>query len=264
MIVKRSYLLLGLVLLLPLRLRAQEPTGREIMEAYEAQDRTDDLSAELAMTLVAARGGTREREVTLVTKTAADGTRKQLIRFRSPADVAGTGFLSIENRGRADDNWLFLPALRKTRRIAGTDRQDSFMGTDFTYEDLEAEQLDDYTYERTGTEQIAGTDAWIVEARPASPDKAAETGYAKRALWISKDRGLLLQAKFYDKDGAYVKRLSAEDLRQVPGTERWRPYRLVMEDVRSGSRTILAFSNYRIDEGVPDDTFTQRYLERGR
>lgn len=261
--IKTLVFTLALALMAGTSARAQTPTGREVMEAYKVQDRTEDTSIETRMTLVSARGGTRERKVTMLTKTRADGSQMQLIRFLAPADVKGTGFLSIEHLDRDDDNWLYLPALRKTRRIAGTDKQDRFVATDFAYEDLDPEKLDAYAYEVTGSEAVDGVEAWVVEAVPTDPDKIKETAYSKRTLWISKDHHLILQARFYDKDGAYVKRLHAEDIRQVPGTYKWRAYRLTMEDMQKGSKTVLEISTYEIDQGVSEDHFTQRYLKRG-
>lgn len=247
--IKTLILTLALALIAATPARAQTPTGREVMEAYKAQDRTEDTAIETRMTLINARGGTRERRVTMLTKTRDDGSQMQFIRFLAPADVEGTGFLAIEHLDRDDDNWLYLPALRKTRRIAGSDKQDRFVGTDFTYEDLDQEKLDAYAYEVIGSEATGGTEAWIVKAVPTDPDKVKETAYSQRELWISKEHHLILQAKYYDKDGAYVKRLYADDIRQVAGTDKWRAYRLTMEDVQKGGKTVLEISTYAIDQG---------------
>ncbi|NOX87988.1 MAG: outer membrane lipoprotein-sorting protein [Calditrichaeota bacterium] len=254
---------LAMVVIFSASLLAQQPTGREIMKKYKAQERTRDSSVELKMTLINARGGKRVRQVIQVTKTDAEGNRKALIRFLSPADIKGTGFLSVENSDRDDDNWLYLPALRKVRRIAGSDKTDSFMGTEFTYEDLEAEDLEAYEYKLIGSDTVGGVAAWIVEARAVSPKKIKETGYSKRELWISKDHYLAVQTKYYDKKGAYVKLYKASDIKQVPGTDKWRAYRMTMEDVRKGNKTVLEFSDYKINQGVPDKYFSQRYLKRG-
>lgn len=240
---------------------AADPTGRAIMEAYRAQDRTADTQVEVAMTMVNAGGSGRHRSVTLLTHTDADGRRMQLIRFTAPADIAGTGFLSIEEPGE-DDAWLYLPALRRVRRIAGGDRQDSFVGTDFAYEDLDPEQLDGNTYERAATDTVDGRPAWVVDAVPTE-DRIERTGYGHRELWIDQERHVLLRARLYDHEGSYVKQLTASDVRQVPGTGKWRPYRLTMETIQDATRTVLEFSGYRIDQGVPASRFTQRYLRRG-
>lgn len=251
-------------LLIAIPLSAQQPTGREIMEMFKAQERTKDTSVEFKMTIINARGSQREREVTQVTKTDENDNRKQLIRFLSPADVAGTGFLSIEYSDRNDDNWLYLPALRKTRRIAGSDKTDSFIGTEFTYEDLDTETLDAYEYRLTGSANIDGIESWVIEAIATDFKKIKETGYSKRELWISKDHHLVIQTKFYDKDGAYVKLFKTSDIRQVPGTDKWRPFYLSMEEVRKGDRTVLSMTDYKINQGVEDQFFSERYLKRGR
>jgi outer membrane lipoprotein-sorting protein len=242
---------------------AQQPTAREVMEKYKAQDRTNDSSVELTMTMVNSRGGTRERQLNWVTKTDEKDNRKSLIRFLAPADVSGTGFLSIEHSGSDDDNWLYLPSLRKSRRIAGSDKSDSFMGTEFTYEDLDTEDLNAYEYKLQGSETVDGLEAWVVEAVPVDPKKIEESGYSKRELWIGKDHNLLVQAKYYDKEGRYVKLYQTADTRQIAGTEKWRAYELTMKDVIKGDKTILDITEYKINEGVQDSYFSERYLKRG-
>ncbi len=254
---------LAIFVLIAGSLWSQQPTGREIMEKYKAQDRTKDSSVELKMTIINARGGKRERQVTQMTKTDANDNRKTLIRFLSPPDVAGTGFLSIEYSDRDDDNWLYLPALRKVRRIASSGKTDSFMGTEFSYEDLDSEDLNVHEYRLIGSESVVGVDAWIVEAIATDPKKIKETGYSKRELWISKDHHLAIQMKYYDKQGAYVKLLKGGEIRQVPGTDKWRTHLLTMEDVRKRKKTVLQFSDYKINQGVPDMNFSPRYLIRG-
>lgn len=261
---KRRSLIAVPIVLVAAGVHAQGPTGREVMEAYSEQDRTEDTAVEMRMSIVGSRGGMRERRVAQWTKTLPDDSRMQLIRFLSPADVEGTGFLSIENLDGEDDNWLYLPALRKTRRIAGTDKRESFVGTDFSYEDLEAERLDEYRYEVVGTEALDGVEAWIVEAVPTDRENVEVTAYGRRELWVSRDHAVILQAKYYDEDGTYVKRFRAEDVRQVEGTDKWRAHRLTMEDIQDGGRTVLEIAEYRIDQGVTEEYFTQRYLRRGR
>lgn len=243
---------------------AQTPSdGREVMQLYQTQDRTRDLEMTLDLTLVDPRGRERRRSLLIQSRTDS-GLRKQLIRFLSPGDIEGTGFLTIENETGEDDAWLYLPALRRTRRIAGADKQDRFVGTDFTFEDLEQERLAEHAYELIGDEVVGGVEAWLVRAEASDPARREETGYGWRELWVSKARHIVVQAKLYDRSGAYVRRLEASDVRQVPGTEKWRAYRLTMEDVRERRRTVLSVAEYRIDQGVSEALFTERYLRRGR
>ncbi len=262
-LVRLAILLVGIVFIL-FPLNSQDPTGREIMEKYKEQELTNDESAEIHMKLIRSGGRVREREVRMISKTDEEENRKLLIRFLSPADVAGTGFLSIEYSDRDDDNWLYLPALRSVRRIASQDKTDSFVGTDFTYEDFDSEDLDAYDYTFVETETINDTETWKVEAIPTDPEKIEGTVYGKRELWVSKEHAVVVRAKHYDTDDVLIKELRSYDIRQVPGTETWRPYRMVMEDVESGNRTELELTDIEIDQGIPDDYFTQRYLQRGR
>ncbi|NIM99764.1 MAG: outer membrane lipoprotein-sorting protein [candidate division Zixibacteria bacterium] len=253
-----------LVLLIAGSVPAEEPIGREIMERYKAQDRTKDSSADLKMTLINASGGKRERQLTFASKTDAEDNRKMLLRFLSPGDVAGTGFLSIEYSDRDDDNWLYLPALRKTRRIAGSDKTDKFVGSEFTYEDMDTEDLNAYSYKLVASDTLDGVEAWVIEAIPTDAKKIKETAYSKRMLWVDKTHHLWIQVKYYDKEGAYSKVLRATDIRQVPGTDKWRAYVLTMEDVRKGDKSLVEYSDYEIDRGVKDEYFTERYLKRAR
>lgn len=257
--------LLALVIPAPsLRAQVDAPSGRDVMELYQLQEHTSDTEVAIEMTLVDTKGRERRRELSLLTKTRDDGTRLQLIRFEDPADVAGTGFLTIENRDRDDDAWLYLPALRRTRRIAGTQKQDRFVGTDFTFEDLDPEVLADHDYLLLREEVADGAPSWVVEATPVDEARAGASGYGRRELWITKDHAVLVRAKLYDRSGTFVRRLSASDVREVPGTGRWRPHRILMEDVREGSRTLLEIKSYEIDQGLEESLFTERYLVRGR
>jgi outer membrane lipoprotein-sorting protein len=243
---------------------AEQPTGREIMERYKAQDRTKDSSADMKMTLINANGGKRERQLTYGSERDADDNRKMLLRFLSPGDGAGTGFLSIEYSDRDDDNWLYLPALRKTRRIAGSDKTDKFVGSEFTYEDMETEDLNAHSYNLVESDTMDGVEAWVIEAIPTDTKKIKETAYSKRILWVDKKYHLWIQVKYYNKEGAYSKVFKARDIRQVPSTDKWRAYVMTMEDVREGNESLLEYTDYKIDQGVKDDYFTERYLKRGR
>lgn len=250
--------------LLPFSAPAQTtPTGREVMELYDAQQRTADSEVTIDMTLVNRGGNTRERVLTMWTRTREDGTRQILIRFQEPPDIEGTGFLQVERREEEDDLWLYLPALRRTRRIAGSARRDPFVGTHFTYEDLDPEDLDEHAYTVLRSEPVDGRSAWVVEAVPRG-DAVEESGYQRRLLWIDRERNTLLRADLFDREGALGKRLTAGDVRRVASGERWRPHTLVMEDLVEGGRTVLRMREYLLDQGLDADRFTERFLRRGR
>ncbi len=240
----------------------QPTTGPEIMKLYKQQDLSKDATTEITMTIINDKGRERVRKLLSWTMYNEDGTRRQLMRFTQPADIAGTGFLSIENKGKEDDNWLYLPAIRKSRRISGSDKKDSFVGTDFSYEDLEPEKLAHFIYKRLKEETIDGIKTWVVEATPENTIKKNETSYGKRILWVTQDHHLIKKAEYYDFSGELLKIFTAGNIMQVPGSDKWRTYEMIIEDYLSGSRTRLEFDEIKINSGLSNSFFTQRFLER--
>ncbi len=238
-------------------------TAMEIMNKYKEEDHSGDSRADLKMLLINSSGKERVRKVTQMTKTDKNGLRKSLIRFLSPADVKGTGLLQIENKGRDDDNWLYLPALRKVRRISGGSKTDRFMGSDFTYEDLEPEDLEDHTYKLLGSETRDGGEAWKIEALPKE-SVSDKTGYSKRILWITKDHYQMVKVKFFNKDGAYSKELIGGGIRKIEGADKWRTFRIEMQNVLKGTKTVLDITDYKLNTGIKDKIFTRRYLKKGK
>jgi outer membrane lipoprotein-sorting protein len=245
-------------------LNAQNLTAREIMNNNDTQQRANDESSELKMQLINKRGKIRTRKVVQVKKNAADLNEKTLIRFLSPADVKGTGMLTIEHSDRDDDQWLYLPALKKVRRISSSDKSDNFVGTDFTYQDLKSEELENYDYKILKTEKLGGFDCYVISAEPNNPKEKKESGYGKREIWIDKENFVNIQTKFYDKKGELFKILKAGDIRLIEGTKKWRAHKMEMENLKTNHKTILLFKHFKINKGIPDKKFTKRYLERGR
>lgn len=245
-------------------LNAQNLTAREIMNNNDTQQRANDESSELEMQLINKRGKIRTRKVVQVKKNAADLNEKTLIRFLSPADVKGTGMLTIERSDRDDDQWLYLPALKKVRRISSSDKSDNFVGTDFTYQDLKSEELENYDYKILKKEKLGGLDCYVISAEPNNPKEKKESGYGKREIWIDKENFVNIQTKFYDKKGELFKILKAEDIRLIKGTKKRRAYKMEMENLKTKHKTVLLFNNFKINKGIPDKNFTKRYLKRGR
>lgn len=243
---------------------AQSLTGYDIMVKHDEQLKSNDESATILMKLIDKKGRERVRNLSQEIITLDDNNRSTMIRFISPADVRGTGFLSIENTGRDNDQWLYLPALRKSRRISASDQTDNFVGSDFTYEDIEAEDIEAYEYKLIGSKTVDDQDYFLIEAFPGTETKKKETGYSKRELYLNKENFLVMQVKFYDKNGEYVKNLLASEVKLVQGTtDKWRANLLVMKNLNTEHTTRLEFSDYKINVGLDADLFTFRYLERG-
>ena len=180
----------------------------------------------------------------------------------SPADVKGTGFLSIENGNRDDDQWLYLPALQKVRRISASNETDNFIGSDFTFEDLQEEEIDQYDYKLIGAKDIDGLPCYHIQAVPGNDKKRKESGYSKRDIFINKENLMILQTNFYNKQGEVSKVYKAASIKQIGNTGKWRAYRMVVENLKTHNKTILQFQNYVINKGIDNEYFSQRYLEK--
>ena len=245
-----------------MHLYAQATTGLDIMKKNENQLNVKDEQVELTMILVNNKGRERTRTVKQYIAWDEQDNRSAIVQFLSPADVKGTGLLSVENEDREDDQWLYLPALRKTRRISASSQTDNFIGSDFTFEDLRQEEVDQYHYTLLGDTVIDEMNCFHIEAVPNNDAKSKETGYSKREIYISKDNFIVTLIKFYNKEGEMSKIFKASEIKQVEGTAKYRPYHMVMENLKTNNKTILIFDNYLIDKGLEEDLFTQRYLEK--
>ncbi|MGQ9630394.1 MAG: outer membrane lipoprotein-sorting protein [bacterium] len=238
-------------------------TAKQVVEKEDEVNRSRDSTYEVTMTLINKQGQERVRKLRMISKDDVEGNARTLIRFLAPADVEGTGLLTIEHRDADDDQWLYLPALRKIRRIASKEKTGSFMGSDFAYSDLGSRKIDDFNYKMLEPESIDGRECYVVEATPVSEKVREERGYSKVISWIDKERFIALQVKFYDRSGRYLKVLRASNVEKIDGKV-WRARRLEMENIQEEHKTVMTFDEIALDTNPPEDTFTQRYLQRGR
>lgn len=216
------------------------------------------------MTIIDDRGRERVRKIASVTKLYDNGeTEKRLIRFLSPPDVKGTGLLTFDYESRDDDMWLFMPALRKTRRIVSTEKAKNFMGSEFTYADMTPPILDDFSYELVGEEDVEGIPCWKIEMIPVDDDVADENGFSKRVTFIAQQDFVIRRAVYYDLDGELQKELTVEEVREVdPENHKYRPMRMLMVNRQNGRQSILNVDEIQFNPDVKDEFFTTRYLER--
>jgi len=241
---------------------SEELTGRQIMEKSEAQNKGRDEYNKTSMKLINKRGQERNREIEYYKKTDENDNDKVSMRFVEPADVKGVALLTIEHSDRDDDQWLYLPALRKVRRISSSDQGDNFMGTDYTYEDIRAEKLDQHEYNLLGSEIIDGHDCYLIVALPATERQKKESGYSRREIWMRKDVLLMIQVKYYDKKGEILKVEVRKDIVEA-APNLFRPNLMEMENLRTGHSTRITFDEREINKGIPDRIFTERELQRG-
>jgi hypothetical protein len=220
--------------------------------------------AVVKMTIANESGKTRERTIAMATKLYDGGkTEKRIYRFESPTDVKGTGVLVFDYEAEADDVWVYLPALRKTRRIVSSQRSQSFMGSEFSYADLNVPALDDYDYKLLGEESFGGEPCFTVELRPKSKDIAQSEGYSKKLYWVSKAKHVVRKGIFYDLDGKVLKELTCDDVKLLDEkNQRYRPMRMQMVNKQNGRRSLFVSEKIAFNPDPSDEYFTPRYLER--
>ncbi|MBN2442873.1 MAG: outer membrane lipoprotein-sorting protein [Spirochaetales bacterium] len=235
-------------------------SGRNIMEKANSTLIAKDIIAEITMTLINKNGVKRVREISIKSK-EVDNLNKSVMHFKSPADVQGTGFLMIESVSGDTDMWLYLPELKKVRRIASNGKNDSFMGSDIAYSDMEDKPLDDYTYNRFEDMTVDSQDCYMVESVPANDAVKEDTGYSKIIYWISKEKMIPLRAVFFDVKGNFIKNMQIKDIRKFNDT--WIPTFIEVEDVKKNHKTVMELKNIELDTNPDDSFFTQQYLKRG-
>ncbi len=239
-------------------LKAQTMTGREIMDkAYNRPTPKDQIS-DLTMTLINKSGQERVRKLKQFIKDNGK-VEKKIMFFVAPADVKNTSFMnwSYDNSDKNDDQWIYLPALKRVKRISSDDKSDYFMGSDFTYDDLGDRKLDDDTHKLLKEETLEGKACYVVESTPKEEDYM----YSKTVTWVMKDNFIGLQKMFYDEDGDLLKTLHMKKYEKISGV--WIIEKMEMKNVQENHKTTMFLSNIKINSGVPDSKFTQRMMMRG-
>jgi outer membrane lipoprotein-sorting protein len=242
-----------------LALPAMAITGREVAENMQNRETGDTTHALVNMRLVDSSGQTSNRVIEQYGRDDSQGLTQNIIIFHEPASVADTRFLTLENANRDDDQWIYLPALQRVRRIAGSEGDSSFMGTDFTYDDLQTRNIDEYRYELLREDEFQGRPVYVVETTPNDPD---DSQYARLVQWVDQERWLPLQIEFYDTDNELLKVNSVSRVERVQGY--WTIINNTMENVQTGHRTELAIQRFQYNEDLPDSLFTTNFLETGR
>jgi hypothetical protein len=244
---------------------AAELTGREIMERVDARDDGDNAVQDMAMTLIDKNGHRRERKIRSFRRDQGEDTQTIMF-FQSPADVKDTGFLTFDydDPDADDDQWLYLPALKKTKRIASSDKSGSFMGSDFTYADMSSRELDHYDYRLLKEAEVNGHAVWIVEAIPNTEKEIDETGYTKSVFFVRQDNDVVVRSKNWVKKGKREKYLDVKKLEMIDGI--WISTEMHMTTKKGKAtlhKTVIKADNIRFNQDLAESQFTIRQLEKG-
>ncbi len=223
-------------------------------EAFHAAG--DDMRARLMMRLINKGGRERLREMTMLRTDLADGDRKYFIYFHRPGDVRDMTFMVWTYRGRDDDRWLFVPAVKMVRRLAADDSRSSFVGSDFTYEDVSGRDVDADTHTLTGEEACDTGTCHVIESAPVGD--TAE--YGRKVSWIDTVSFLPVKEEYYDRRGELARVYTADEIRDVDGYPT--AVRRTMTNVKKDHRTEVVFDDVAYDTGLDEGLFAERSLRR--
>ena len=237
-----------------------EQKGLEI--ATEADKRDSgfiDSSATLTMQLRNKQGDTSSRLLRVKTLEIKGDGDKGLSIFDEPADVKGTAFLTFSHAKVADEQWLYLPELKRVKRIASKNKSGPFMGSEFAYEDIASQELDKYTYKYINDEKMNGVDCFVIERVPVYED----SGYVRQLAWINKNEYRPEKIVFYDRKNSLLKTLKASDYQQYLN-QYWRAGTMQMDNHQTGKSTVLTWSGYKFRNGFSDKDFDRNSLENAK
>lgn len=241
---------------------AQTPEQRGLEIAVEA-DRRDtgwgDSTNELQMVLRNRQGEESTRELRSQNLEVPEDGDKLLIIFDRPRDVSGTAFLTFTHKTGPDDQWLYLPALNRVKRISSNNKSGPFMGSEFAYEDLTSQEVEKYTYQYLREETVNGLDSYVVERYPVDP----RSGYTKQVVWYDTEHYRVQKMEYYDRKGDLLKTLTYEGYRQYLD-QYWRSDRMFMQNHQTGKSTQLVWSEYQFNTGLEDRDFDRNSLRAAR
>lgn len=254
---KRIIAVIAALTLVGIAASAQEAT--EIVRESRDRIKADTVSTRSRMLITAKDGSQTERLVDQYSSDTKDGARAMIV-FQKPASVAGTRFLTVENPGREDDRWIFLPSLGKIRRISSGEGSASFMGTDFSYDDISSANrgVEKDSHAVLRSETLDGKDCWVIESKPLD----AGYQYSRMVSWIDKAARIGLKIELYDKRGTLLKLLEIKKTENIQG--RLTPMTTTMSNVQAKTSTTIQVEIMKYDEKIPEGVFTTRYLETGR
>ena len=254
-----KHIALLLLAALPLGVVAQDGAQRGLEIAQAAKDYDHgftDFTANMTMTLKNKAGQTSTRYIRIRTLEVEGDGDKSLSIFDEPADVKGTAMLTYAHGLKPDDQWLYLPALKRVKRISSRNKSGPFMGSEFAFEDLGSQEVEKYTYNYLRDEACGDWTCHVMERIPAYE----HSGYTRQVVWLDVEAYRMVRTEFYDRKKALLKTLTADDYQQYLD-HYWRPGSMYMENHQSGKSTLLEWTDYQFKTGLTDRDFRSQKLK---
>ncbi len=256
---KKALFILAACMMATFGANAQNLTGREIIQKVKDRPDGDTRYGEMELTLIKKNGSSRQRKVSSWAMDEDKDTKKMMF-FTYPGDVKGTGFLTwdYDQIGKEDAKWLYLPAMKKTRRISGSSsKTDYFMGTDFTYDDMGSRHIDEDKHTLLREEMKDGHKCWVVESVPVDKHEI----YSRKVTWIRQDCLVAVCAEYYDKLNKLHRLLTISEIKKIQ--DFWTICKMEMKNVQTGHSTVIEVKNTQYDVKIDKDLFTVAKLEKG-
>ena len=249
-----------MALLLPLsQAAAQQPDAAQILEKSRELSITSSLNAKLHLAITEKSGAMRRRTISMLSKSYPGGTEKRLIRFIEPADVKGTAMLVVDNKNTADEMWIYLPALKKTRRIVSSEKGKSFMSSEFSNADMSSPAPSDFKSRHLDRSGQNGQ--WIIESIPADDKKADEYGYLKKISYIRVSDHQVMKMEFYNFDNVLFKTIEIKNIQNLSGGK-FLIQDMVSENLITKRKSEIHFSEINEGSKIDDSLFSLQNLER--
>jgi len=250
----------GLFFICTTVLATPEQKGLEIaIEADKRETGFGDSTANMTMLLENRHGEKSTRYIRLRTlEVAGDGDKSMSI-FDRPRDVKGTAFLSFTHKTGSDDQWLYLPALKRVKRISSRNKSGSFMGSEFAYEDIASQEVEKYTYKYIKDDACGDNSCFVIERDPVDE----LSGYTRQVVWIDKNEYRPQKIDFYDRKNTLLKTLVYKGYQQYLG-QFWRADEMYMKNHQTGKTTLLSWANYKFRTGLTQRDFNKNSLKRAR
>jgi outer membrane lipoprotein-sorting protein len=228
--------------------------------AKEAKKRASgfqSFTSSLDMMLVNKRGQTNKRKLRSRTLESTTGSDKSILIFDTPSDVKGTVFLSHAHKTKSNDQWLYLPALKRVKRISSSNQSGPFMSSEFSYEDITSQEISKYTYDFVKSETVKGIQYFVIKRFPM--DK--KSGYTSQVLWIDQQEYRTHKIDFYDRKKSLLKTLINSDFQKYNG-QHWRPHKMNMVNHQTGKSTTLSYSDFKFKVKLSDKDFTKSSIKK--
>jgi outer membrane lipoprotein-sorting protein len=239
------------------------PSAEEIMTNSFLASKVADSTTDVTFRLRTPAGQERIRLTSGPSKLIPGTTdNRRLITFDAPSDIKGTKTLLIEHSNADDDIWIYLPAMKKVRRLVASNKRDSFVGTDFSYGDVIGHKVTAWLHKFIKEDNVGGKECYVIESVPKNHEVQEISGYSKRISWVEKKSWVAVRVDIYDTNGELLKKMTYEDIQEVDSaTHKWQAMKQTAANVQTGHSTILEFKNFKANVGVSENVFTTRSLE---